>query len=158
MNIRNDFRHRVILLGKFNLQITNVMCSLLFVIWHVRVELYNSSFQLVNLKMSKRKLLLNYDPPTLLLGVSFIMCVHIFLFPFELNNYVTSFAVESIVVPFKYIANKTSIILFRYAILIFFILSFLTYAKYLRLKNFLCDDIETNPGPFNRCKSISFYH
>ena len=133
------------------------MCSLIFVIWHVRVELYDSSFQLVNLKMSKRKLLLNYDPPTLLLGVSFIMCVHIFLFPFELSNYVTSFAVGSIVVSFKYIANKTSIILFGYAILIFFILSFLTYAKYLRLKNLLfCDDIETIP--FNQCKSISFYH
>ena len=35
---------------------------------------------------------------------------------------------------------------------------FLTYAKYLRLKDLFCDDIETNPGPFNRCKSISFCH
>ena len=47
-------------------------------IWHVRVELYNISFQLVKFKMSKTKLPLNHDSATVLLGVSFIMCMHIF--------------------------------------------------------------------------------
>ena len=51
------------------------------------------------------------------------------------------------------------LIFLKYAILIFFILSFVTYTKYLRFKNFfLCGYIETNPETFNRCKSISFYH
>ena len=38
-------------------------------IWHVRVELYNSSFQHVKLKMSKRKLLLSHDSATVLASV-----------------------------------------------------------------------------------------
>ena len=78
--------------------------------WHVRVELCNSSFQLVDLEMSKRTLLLNHDSATVLLGVSFWIYMHIFLFLFELCNYVTSFVVGAIVVPFKYIGNKTSMI------------------------------------------------
>ena len=36
---------------------------------HVRVELYNSSFQHVKLKMSKRKLLLSHDSATVLASV-----------------------------------------------------------------------------------------
>ena len=75
-------------------------------ILHVRVELYNSSFQLVKLKMPKRKLLLNHDSAAVLVGVSFIMCMHILLFLFELSSYVTSFVVGAIVVSFKYIGNK----------------------------------------------------
>ena len=39
-------------------------------IWHMRVELYDSPFQLVKLKVSKRKLVLNHDSATVLLGVS----------------------------------------------------------------------------------------
>ena len=93
---------------------------------HKRFELYNSSFQLVKLKMSNRKLLLNHDSGTVSIGVSFIMCMHIFLFLSELSNYVTSFVVGAIVVPFKYIGNKTSIIFTSYKPLIFFILSFVT--------------------------------
>ena len=127
-------------------------------IWHLRVELHNSSFQLAKLQMSKRKLLLNHDSATMLLGVSFIMCMHIFLFLFELSNYVTSFVVGAIVVPFKYIGNKTSMIFTRYTTLIFFILSFVTYTEPLHFKNLLCGDIETNPGPNIWCKSILFYH
>ena len=42
------------------------------------------------------------------------------LFLFELNNYVTSFVVGAIVVPFKYIGNKTSMLFTRYTTLIFF--------------------------------------
>ena len=85
--------------------------------------------------------------------------MHIFLFLFELSNYVTSFVVGAIVVPFKYIGNKTSMIFTRYTTLIFFILSLVTYTEYLRFINLLlCGDIETNPGPFNRCKFISLYH
>ena len=82
-----------------------------------------------------------------------------FLFLFELSNYVTSFVVGAIVVPFKYTGNETSMIFTGYATLVSFILFFVTYTEYLRFKNLLlCADIETNPGPFNRCKSISFYH
>ena len=106
-------------------------------IWHVRVELYNSFFQLVKLKMSKRKLLLNHDSATVLRRVSFIMCMHIFLFLLELSNYVTSLVVGATVFPFKYIGNKTSMIYTRYTTLIFFILSFATYSEYLRFKNLL---------------------
>ena len=106
-------------------------------IWHVRVELYNSFFQLVKLKISKRKLLLNHDSATVLLRVSFIMCMHIFLFLLELSNYVTSLVVGATVFPFKYIGNKTSMIYTRYTTLIFFILSFVTYSEYLRFKNLL---------------------
>ena len=95
-------------------------------ICHKRLELYNSSFQLVKLNMSKRKLLLNYDSGTVSIGVSFIMCMHIFLFLSELSNYVTFFVVGAIVVPFKYIGNKASIVFTRYKPLIFFILSFVT--------------------------------
>ena len=52
-----------------------------------------------------------------------------------------------------------SMIFTRYATLIFFILSLATYTEYLRFINLLlCGDIETNPGPFNRCKFISLYH
>ena len=90
-------------------------------IWHVRVELYNSSFQLVKLKMSKRKHLLNHDSATVLFGVGFIMCMYIFLFLLELSNYVTSFVLGAIAVPFKYIGNKASMIFTRYTTLIFFI-------------------------------------
>ena len=46
----------------------------------------------------------------------------------------------------------------RYTTLILFILFFVTYIENLRFKNLLCGDIETNPAPFNRCKSISCYH
>ena len=106
-------------------------------IWHVRVELYNSFFQLVKLKISKRKLLLNHDSATVLLRVSFIMCMHIFLFLLELSNYVTSLVVGATVFPFKYIGNKTSMIYTRYTTLIFFILSFVTYSEYLRFENLL---------------------
>ena len=36
---------------------------------------------------------------------------------------------------------------------------FNTYIEYLLFtKLLLCADIKTNPGTFNRCKSISFYH
>ena len=109
--------------------------------------------------MSKRKLLLKHGSATTLISVSFIMCMHIFFFIFELSNYVTSFVVGANVVPFKYIGNKTSMIFTRYTTLIFFILFFVTYIEYLSFKNFLlCGDIKTNPGSFNRCKSISFYH
>ena len=45
----------------------------------------------------------------------------------------------------------------RYATLIFSILSLATYTEYLHSINLLCGDIETNPGPFNRWKFISFY-
>ena len=40
------------------------------IIWHVRVELYNSSLQHDKATMSKRKLPLNHDSITALLGVS----------------------------------------------------------------------------------------
>ena len=87
------------------------------------------------------------------------MYVHIFLFLFELSNYVTSFVVGAIAVPFKDIGNKTSMIFTRYRTLIFFILSLVTHTEYLRFTNrLLCGDIETNPGRFSRCKIISFYH
>ena len=46
----------------------------------------------------------------------------------------------------------------RYTTLIFFILSFVTYNEYLPFKILLCGDIETNPGSFNWCKFILFYH
>ena len=115
--------------------------------------------------MSKRKNLLNHDSPTVLFGVGFIICIHIFLFLlfllsfFLLSNYVASFVVEAIAVRFKCIGNKTSMIFTRYTTLIFFILPLVTYTEYLRFINFLlCGDIETNSGPFNRCKFISFYH
>ena len=127
-------------------------------ICHKRFELYNSSFQLVKLKTSKRKLLLNRDSATVSIGVSFIMCMHIFLFLSELSNYVISFVVGATVVLFKYIGNKTSMIFTRYKPPIFFILSFVTYTEYLRFRNHLYGDIETNPGLFNRCKFISFCH
>ena len=128
-------------------------------IWCVRVELYNSSFQLVKLKMSKRKLLLNHDSATVLCGFSFIVCMHLFLFLFDLSNHVTSFVVGAIVVPFKYIGSKTFMVFTRYTTLIFFILPFVTYTEYLRfISLLLCGDIESNPGPFNRCKFVSFYH
>ena len=107
--------------------------------------------------MSKRKLLLNHDSAKASLSVSFIMCLHIF-FLFELSNYLTLVA-GAIIVPFKYIGNETSIICTRYTTLIFFILLFVTYIEYLHFINLLlCGDIETNPGIFNRYKSISFYH
>ena len=128
-------------------------------IWHVRVELYNSSFQLVKLKMLKRKHLLNHDSATVLFGVSFIIYMHVFLFLFELSNYVTIFVARTISVPFRCIGNKTSKIFTRYTTLIFFILSLVTYTEYLSFINLhLCRDIETNPGPYNRCKFISLYH
>ena len=80
-------------------------------------------------------------------------------FLFELSNYVTSFVVAAIALPFKYIDNKTSIIFTRYTTLIFFILSLVTYTEYLRFINLLlCGNIENNTGSFNRCKFISFYH
>ena len=85
--------------------------------------------------MPKRKLVLNHDSATVLLGVRFIMCIQIFLFLLELSNYVTSVFVGAIAVPFKYIGNKTSTICTRYATLIFFILFFVTYAEYLGFKN-----------------------
>ena len=109
--------------------------------------------------MLKRKHFLNHDSATVLFGVGFIMCMHTFLFFLELSNYVTSFVVGAIAVPFKYTGNKTSMIFTRYTTLIFFILSLVTYTEYFRFINlFLCSDIKTNPGPFNRCKFISFYH
>ena len=83
-------------------------------------------------------------------------------FLFELSNYVTSFVVGAIAVPFKYIGIKNSMLFTRYTTLIFLILSRVTcteYLKYLRFINILlCDDIETNSEHFNRCKSISFSH
>ena len=85
--------------------------------------------------------------------------MHIFIFLLELSNQFTSFVVEAIAVPFKYIGNKTFIIFTRHTTLIFFILPFVTYTEYLRFINLLlCCGIETNLGPFNRCKFISFYH
>ena len=108
--------------------------------------------------MSKRKLLLNYDSATALLDVSLIMCLRMF-FIFELNNYVTSFVVGAIVAPFNYIGNKTSKNAQDMQLLFFSFCFFVTYIEYLRFINLLfCGDIETNLGPFNRCKSISFYH
>ena len=87
------------------------------------------------------------------------MCMHIFLFLLELRSYVTSFIVGAIVVPFKYIGNKTFMIFTRCTTLIFFTLSLVTYTEYLRfIKLLLCGDVEINPGPFSRCKFISFYH
>ena len=81
------------------------------IIWHVRVELYNSSLQHAKAKMSKRKLLYSMFYSlysiTALLDVSFIICLHIFLFLLELSNYVTSIVVGAIAVPFKYVGNKT---------------------------------------------------
>ena len=128
-------------------------------IWHVRVELLNSPFQPVKLKMSERKRLLNNDSATVLFGVNFIMGMHIFLFLFELSSYVTSFVVGIIAVSFRYICNKTSMIFTRDKTLIVFILSIVTYTEYLHFINLLlCGDIETNPGPSNRCIFISFYH
>ena len=123
VNILNDIRHLVILLGKLKLKITNSSYS----IWHLRVELYNIFLQHVRFKTSKRKLFWNHDSAKALLGFSFIMCVHIFLFLFELNNYVTSFVVEAIVFPFKYIADKPSMIFTRYTTPIFFPFVFLSH-------------------------------
>ena len=54
----------------------------------------------------QKEIFLNHGSPTALLGVSFIMCLHVFLF--ELGNYVISFVVETIVVSFEYISNKIS--------------------------------------------------
>ena len=70
-------------------------------IWHMRVELCNSSLQLVKFQTAKRKLLLNHEYATVLLGVIFMTCVYIFLFLFELSNYVTFLVVGAIVAPFK---------------------------------------------------------
>ena len=129
-------------------------------IWHVRVELYKSSLQHIKLKKcQKENFFLNHDSATALLSVSFIMCFHIFLFLYELSSCVISFVVGAILVPFKYIGNETWKNCIRYTTLTFFILFFVTYIKHLRFINlFLCGDIEINPGPFNQCKSISFYH
>ena len=80
--------------------------------------------------MSKRKLLLNHDSATVLLGASFIMCIHIYFFLFELSNYVTSFVVGAIVVPFRYVGSKTSMIVAKYTTLVFFNFSFFTYTEY----------------------------
>ena len=44
----------------------------------------------------------------------------------------------------------------RYTTLTFLILSFVTYTEYI--SETFCGDTETNSGPLNRCKSISFYH
>ena len=57
----------------------------------MRAELYDNFFQHVKVQISKRKLLLNHDSTTALLGGSFIMCSHIFIFLFELNNYIAPF-------------------------------------------------------------------
>ena len=96
--------------------------------------------------MSKRKVLLNYGSAIALLGVSFIMVFYIFLFHYELSDYVTSFIVGAVIVPFKYIGNKTSIICIIYATLTSFIFVFVTYVEYLRFINLLlCWDVETNP-------------
>ena len=81
---------------------------------------------LLNLKCQKESFLLNHDSGTVSIGVSFIMYMHIFLFLSELSNYVTSFVVGAIAVPFKYIGNKTSIVFTRYKPLIFYILPFVT--------------------------------
>ena len=50
--------------------------------------------------MSKRKPFLNYDSPTALLSVVFVMCLHVFPFLSELGNYVSSFVVERIAVSY----------------------------------------------------------
>lgn len=121
VNILDDIRHLVILLGKIKLKITNSSYN----IWQVRIELYNIFLQHVRFKTSKRKLFWKkLFSAKALLGFNFILCVHIFLFLFELNNYVTSFVVEAIVFPFKYIADKTSMIFIRYTTPIFFLLFF----------------------------------
>ena len=96
--------------------------------------------------MSKRKVLLNYDSAIALLGFSFIMGFYIFLFHYELSDYVTSFIVGAVIVPFKYIGNKTSIICIIYTTLTSFIFVFVTYVEYLRFINLLlCWDVKTNP-------------
>ena len=74
-------------------------------IWHARVELYNSSFQYVKLKRSKRKPLFNHDSATYLLDIIFIMCLHRFQFLFELSIFVSCFVVGTIDASFKYVAN-----------------------------------------------------
>ena len=123
------------------------------------IELYHNSFQHVELKMSKRKVLLNHDSAIALLGVSFIICFYVFLFHYELSNYVTSSIVGAIIAPFKYVGNKISIIYTIYTTLISLILLFVTYIEYLRFINLLLSgDVETIPEPFNRCKYIIFYH
>ena len=87
------------------------------------------------------------------------MCRYIFLFLFEFSNYVISFVVWTIAVPFNHTGSKISMIFTRHTTLIFVILFFVTYTKYLRFKNLLFrGDIGTNFDPFNRWKSISFYH
>ena len=70
-----------------------------------------------------------------------------YIFLSELCNYVLSFVV-GIIVPFKYIDNKTSMICTRDRTRIFFILFFVTYIEYLRFINFPCGNIETNSEPF----------
>ena len=61
--------------------------------------------------------------------------------------------------PIKYIDNRTLKICTRYTFLIFLILFFATYIKYLCFTNLLLlGNIEINLAPFNWCKSISFYH
>ena len=127
-------------------------------LWHVWVKLYSSSFQYVELKISKWKLLLNHYTATAFLGVSFIMYFHMFLFLFKVSNVRWSFVAGANVAPFKYIGNTTSKICTRYTTLIFFISFLVTYIEYLYFIKFLCADNEINPGPFNWCKSISFYH
>ena len=87
------------------------LLKIVFCTWELNYVIISSN--LINLKCQKRKHLLNHDSAKVFFGVSLIMCMHIFLFLFELNNYVTSFVVETIVVPFKYIDNKTSMIFTR---------------------------------------------
>ena len=71
--------------------------------------------------MSKRKIILNYGSATSLLGVSFMMFLHVFFFVFELSNHSISFVVGAIVVSFEFYGNKAWTICTRHTVLIFFI-------------------------------------
>ena len=125
-------------------------------IWHARVELYNSSFQYVKLKRSKRKPLFNHDSAKYLLDIIFIMCLHRFQFLLELSIFVSCFVVGTIDASFKYAGNTN---LLKIYISFFFPLLFTTYLEHVYFIKLLpCGDIETIIRPFNWRNSISFYH
>ena len=81
-----------------------------------------------------------------------------YIFLSELCNYVLSFVV-GIIVPFKYIDNKTSMICTRYRTPIFFLFCFLSHTSntYVSL-TFPVVILKLIRNPFNWYKSISFYH
>ena len=86
--------------------------------------------------MPKSKLLLDHDSATVLLGVSFIMCMNIFLFLFELSNYVTPFVAGTTIVSLKYIGNKTTMIFTRYTTLFFHIPFFIFFCYIYQMPTF----------------------